>query len=160
HPVNSDYAELRRLNHDSEVRSTTDSESTSLFFDIAAQDTGTGYRDLGLTVVSADEDLLAYSVDTAGDEVFELRFRDLRTGEDLADTIARSYYGGAWSADSQWVFCTVHDEASRPWRVLRHRLGTDPADDAVVLEELDQRFELNVRSTRSGELIVLWSESR
>ena len=90
HPVNSDYAELRRLNHDSDAGSTTESESSSLIFDIAAEDRGTGYLDLGLTIVSPDEDLLAYSVDTAGDEVFELRFRDLRTGEDLADRIARS----------------------------------------------------------------------
>ena len=74
--------------------------------------------------------------------------------------MARSYYGGAWSADSQWFFYTVHDEVYRPWQVLRHRLGTDPADDVVVLEEHDARFELNLRATRSGRLIVIWSESR
>ncbi len=160
HPVNSDYVELWRLNHDSEGGSTTESESSRAFFDIATLDAGTGYLDVGLTLVSPDEDLLAYSVDTDGDEVFELRFRDLRTGADLPDTIERSYYGGAWSADSGWFFYTVHDEAYRPWRVMRHRLGTDPADDVVVLEEHDPRFELNLRPTRSGELIVLWSESR
>ncbi|MDX6358133.1 MAG: oligopeptidase, partial [Nocardioidaceae bacterium] len=160
HPVNSDYAELWRLNHDSEGGSTTESESSRPFFDIATLDAGTGYLDVGLTVVSPDEDVLAYSVDTDGDEVFELRFRDLRTGADLPETIARSYYGGAWSADSQWFFYTVHDKAYRPWRVLRHRLGTDPAHDVVVLEEHDARFELNVRATRSGELVVIWSESR
>jgi oligopeptidase B len=160
HPVNSDYAELWRLNHDSEAGSTTDSESSSLFFDINAEDRGTGYLDLGLTAVSPDEDLLAYSLDTAGDEVFELRFRDLRTGEDLPDRISRSYFGGAWSADSQHFFYTVHDEAYRPHLVLRHRLGTDPADDVVVVEEPDQRFELDVRGTRSGELVVVSSESR
>ena len=160
HPVNSDYAELWRLNHDSEGGSTTDSESSSLFFDISQQDVRTGYLDVGLTLVSPDEDLLAYSVDTDGDEVFELRFRDLRTGADLPETVARSYYGGAWSADSQWFFYTVHDEAYRPWQVRRHRLGTDPADDVVVLEEHDARFELNLRAARSGRLIVIWSESR
>ena len=131
-----------------------------MFFDISQQDVSTGYLDVGLTLVSPDEDLLAYSVDTDGDEVFELRFRDLRTGEDLPDTVARSYYGGAWSADSQFFFYTVHDEAYRPWQVLRHRLGTDPADDVVVLEEHDARFELNLRATRSERLIVIWSESR
>ncbi len=161
HPVNSDYAELwRRLNHDSEGRSTTESESSSLIFDISALDTGTGYLDVGLTLVSPDEDLLAFSVDTAGDEVFELRFRDLRTGEDLPDRVARSYYGGAWSADSQWFFYTVHDEAYRPFQVWRHRVGADPADDVLVREEPDQRFELNVRLARSEQVIVVWAESR
>ncbi len=125
HPVNSDYAELWRLNHDSEAGSTTESESSSLFFDMNAEDRGTGYLDLGVTAVSPDEDLLAYSIDTEGDEVFELRFRDLRTGEDLPDRVPRSYYGCAWSADSQHFFYTVHDDAYRPFEVRRHRLGTD-----------------------------------
>ncbi|MGA8246416.1 MAG: hypothetical protein WB797_05880, partial [Nocardioides sp.] len=160
HPVNSDYAELWRLNHDSEGGSTTDSETSHRFFDIASLDAGTGYLDVGLTLVSPDEDLLAYSADTTGDEVFELRFRDLRTGDDLPDRIPRSYYGGAWSADSQWFFYTVHDEAYRPWQVWRHRLGSDPADDVVVLDEPDPMFELTVRPSRSGDLVVLLSESR
>ncbi len=160
HPVNSDYAELWRLNHDSAGGSTTDSETSHQFFDIASLDAGTGYLDVGLTLVSPDEDLLAYSADTTGDEVFELRFRDLRTGDDLPDRIPRSYYGGAWSADSQWFFYTVHDEAYRPWQIWRHRLGSDPADDVVVLDEPDPMFELNLRPSRSGELIMLLSESR
>jgi oligopeptidase B len=160
HPVNSEYAELRRLNHDSDGRSTTESESSSLFFDIASLDAGTGYLDLGLTRVSPDEDLLAYSVDTEGDEVFELRFRDLRTGQDLPERVPRSYYGGAWSADSQSFFYTVHDQAYRPWQVWRHRLGTDAADDALVLEEPDERFEICLRPTRSGDLVAIWSASR
>jgi oligopeptidase B len=161
HPVNSDYAELwRGLNHDSEGKSTIEPESSSMFFDISQQDAGTGYLDVGLTVVSPDEDLLAFSVDTAGDEVFELRFRDLRTGRDLPDRIARSYYGGAWSADSQWFFYTVHDDAYRPFQVWRHRVGTDPGGDVLVIEEPDERFELSVRASRSGRLVVIHGESR
>jgi oligopeptidase B len=160
HPVNSDYAELWRLNHASGPGSTTESESSSLFFDIAAQDRGTGYLDLGLTIVSPDEDLLAYSVDTSGDEVFELCFRDLTTGQDLPDRVTRSYYTGAWSADSRDFLYTVHDDAYRAHQVFRHRLGTDPADDVLVVEEPDARFELSVRATRSGDLLLVTSESR
>jgi oligopeptidase B len=160
HPVNSDYAELWRLNHDSDGRSTTESESSSLFFDINAEDRGTGYLDLGVTSVSPDERLLAYSIDTDGDEVFELRFRDLDTGEDLRDRIPRSYYGCAWSADSQHFFYTVHNDLYRPYEVRRHRLGTDASDDVVVISEPDNRFDLDLRGTRSGDLVVVWSTSR
>jgi oligopeptidase B len=161
HPVNSDYAELwRRLNHDSEGRSTTESESSSMFFDISQQDVGTGYLDVGLTLVSPDEDLLAYSVDTDGDEVFELRFRDLRSGDDLPDVVPRSYYGGAWSADSRWFFYTVHDDAYRAHQVWRHRIGTAASSDVLVLEEHDERFELTVRTTRSGGLVCVTAVSR
>ena len=53
---------------------------------------GSDYFSLGLREPSPDGSVLAYSVDLEGDEVYELRFRDLRTGKDLADTVARTYY--------------------------------------------------------------------
>ena len=119
-----------------------------------------GYVELGLTRVSPDDRLLAWSVDRTGDEVYELHFRDLATGTDLGESIPRSYYGGAWSADSAYFFYTVHDDAYRPFQVWRHAIGTSPAEDVLVLEEPDEQFEVNVRATRSGELVVIWAENR
>ena len=119
-----------------------------------------GYVELGLSLVSPDQKLLAYSVDRTGDEVYELRFRDLETGQDLPDVAPRTYYGGAWSSGSDHFFYTVHDDAYRPFQVWRHALGTPVADDVLVLEEPDERFELNVRATRSEALVVIWAESR
>ena len=128
--------------------------------DIGSLAGSSGYLDLGVTLVSPDETLVAYSVDTTGDEVFTLRFRDLATGRDLPDEVPRSYYGGAWSADSQWFFYTVHDDAYRPHQVWRHRLGSAPDEDVLVLSEPDERFELTVRGSRSGGLVIVLSESR
>jgi oligopeptidase B len=119
-----------------------------------------GYLGLGLTMVSPDGRLLAYSVDRAGDEVYRLHFRDLETGADLADEVPHTYYGGAWSAASDQFLYTVHDHTYRPHQVWRHVLGTPVAEDVLVLEEPDQRFELNLRPTRRGDLAVLWSSSR
>ena len=161
HPAGNDYAHIVREIHGFE----TDSKQISPVLGRSADENriedvsprccstsepladDSGYLELGVTIVSPDEDLLAYSVDTTGDEVYALRFRDLRTGEDLAEVVPRSYYGGAWSADSQWFFYTVHDEAYRPHQVWRHRIGTPVADDVLVLEEPDERFDLNVRAT-------------
>ncbi len=118
------------------------------------------YIDIGLSLVSPNESLLAYSVDTTGDEVYTLRFRDLDAEVDLADTIPRSYYEGAWSADSSTFFYTVHDDAYRPYQVWRHRLGTPPSDDVLVLTENDEQYELEVRATRSGDVIVIDAANR
>ena len=171
HLADSDYAQLIREKHGSDTVSqpnlAVETESghenrsdTEVLLDFASLADDSGYLDLGLTLVSPDEDLLAYSCDTTGDEVFALRFRDLRTGRDLDDVIARSYYGGAWSADAQTFFYTVHDAAYRPFQVWRHRLGTDPGDDVLVLSEPDERFAVNLRGSRSGEQVLIWSESR
>ncbi|HET9421504.1 MAG TPA: prolyl oligopeptidase family serine peptidase [Nocardioides sp.] len=119
-----------------------------------------GYVELGYSKLSPDQTRLAYSVDRTGDEVYELRFRDLQTGRDLPDIAPRTYYGGAWSSGSDHFFYTVHDGAYRPFQVWRHALGTPVADDVLVLEEPDERFELNVRATRTGALVVIWAQSR
>jgi oligopeptidase B len=119
---------------------------------------GPGYVDIGLREISPDGRLLAYSVDTVGDEVFQLRFRDTATGVDLPDEVARSYYTGAWSADSTAFFYTVHDGTYRPDQVWRHTIGD--GGDTLVLTEPDARFELTVRATRSGAYVVIESTSR
>ena len=118
------------------------------------------YFELGLVRISPDETLAAYSVDQVGDEVYVLRFRDIATGTDLADEVPRTYYGGAWSADSTTFFYSVHDAAYRPFQVWRHTIGTPVADDVLVVEEPDERFELQLRGTRSGDLVVIWARSR
>ncbi|MGH3367380.1 MAG: S9 family peptidase [Nocardioidaceae bacterium] len=121
---------------------------------------GSAYVELGVCEVSPDERLLAYSVDTTGDEVYALRIRDLDTGEDLPEEVSRSYYGTAWSADSRTLFYTVHDEKYRGHQVWRHRVGTAVASDVLVLDEPDERFELTVRGCRSGDVVLLCSQSR
>ena len=123
--------------------------------DIGSLADESGYLDLGVTLVSPDEDLLAYSVDTTGDEVYALRFRDLRTGLDLDEVVPRSYYSGAWSADSQWYFYTVHDAGvpaargvAAPHRHSRHRgrPGAGRAGRAVRAERPGEP----VRGGRAG----------
>ena len=174
HLAGNDYAHIFREIHGFETDSKPISQrrgpilttkiaprrASEVVLDIGSLADDSGYLDLGVTLVSPDEDLLAYSVDTTGDEVFALRFRDLRTGADLDEVVPRSYYGGAWSADSACFFYTVHDGAYRPHQVWRHRIGTPVADDVLVLEEPDERFELTVRASRSGEVVLLRSESR
>ncbi len=169
HPAGNEYPVLyRRFHHHRPGAETNFTESadggdgigSEPILDVGSLADDSGYLDLGLTIVSPDEHWLAYSVDTVGEEVFRLRFRDLRTGADLTEIVPRTYYGGAWSADSSSFFYTVHDEVYRPHQVWRHRLGSDPAEDDLVLAEPDQAFELHLRASRSGETILVLSESR
>src|SRR5260370_42072040 len=120
----------------------------------------TGYVDVGSREPSPDGNLLAWSADCSGAEVYRLRIRDLRTGDDLPDDIARTYPGLAWSADSSVLFYLVPDELNRPFQVWRHRVGTRAADDVLVLGEPDGRYELTLRASRSGRFAVITSARR
>jgi oligopeptidase B len=121
---------------------------------------GHDYFDLGFVERSPDEKLLAYAVDIDGSERHELRFRDLATGADLEDVVQGVYYGAAWSADSRNFFYVMPDAAMRPFQVWRHVLGTPTGDDALVLQEDDERFELSVETTKSERYVVLTSTSQ
>ncbi|HET7419605.1 MAG TPA: S9 family peptidase [Candidatus Dormibacteraeota bacterium] len=121
---------------------------------------GHDYFELGYVERSPDENLVAYAMDVNGSELHELRFRDLSTGTDLPDTISGVYYGAAWSADSRTFFYIRPDRAMRPYQVWRHRLGSDPSTDVLVLQEDDERFELSVELSKSERYIFISSSSQ
>ena len=147
------------LEYDSLVRRPVgaDDEAEQVLIDLAQvhDEGGTGYSREGLLEVSPDGRWLAWSIDLDGDEVYSLLFRDLETGEDLDEIVPRTYYGGAWSADSRSFLYTVHDDTYRPFQVWRHALGTSVDDDVLVLEDLDERLEIDLHASRSGAYAVI-----
>jgi len=116
---------------------------------------GHDYLSLGVLGVSPDGRRLAYGIDHDGNERHALRFRDLTTGEESAETVPDVSYGFAWAADSATCWYTVVDEAERPWIVRRHAVGTDPDTDVEVFREVDERFHASVDGSRSGDVVVL-----
>jgi len=121
---------------------------------------GHDYFDLGFVERSPDENILAYAVDVTGNELHQLRYRDLTSGRDLDDVLDGVYYGSAWSADSKTFFYVMPDKAMRPYQVWRHTLGTPNTEDVLVLQEDDERFELSVEMTKSERYIIFTSSSQ
>jgi oligopeptidase B len=117
------------------------------------------YFSFGVVDVSPDHRRLAYSTDYDGSETFTIRFKDLETGELLSDAIEGTYYGSAWATDNATFFYTTIDEAHRPYRIWRHRLGTESSADVIVYEEPDQRFFLSIGLSRNEEFIVISANS-
>ena len=118
------------------------------------------YFAFGLFEVSPDHRVAAYSTDYTGAEEYTLRFRDLETKNDLADEIPRTYYGGAWSKDARFFFYTRPDDAMRPHQLWRHALGSDASEDVLVFQEDDERFFLEVDSSRSGDFLFVTLQSK
>ncbi len=120
---------------------------------------GHDFFSLGTFRTSPDQRWLAYSTDFSGNERFTLRIKDLATGVTLPDQIPDTYAGCAWSLDGSTVFYTTVDDAWRPYRVGRHRIGTPAEADTMVFEEPDERFHVYVGLTRSESYLVIRSAS-
>jgi oligopeptidase B len=129
--------------------------------DVNAEAEGHAYFQLGMLAVSHDHRIAAWSADTDGSEHFTARFRDIDAGHDLDDVLTDTAWGGsAWSADGQWFLYVIADAQERPYRVMRHRMGTPQSADEVVYTDDDERFFVGVGTTRSREWIVIGSESK
>jgi oligopeptidase B len=102
-----------------------------IIFDGDAEAEGIEYFDLGAVQHSPDHRYLAYAVDTAGSEFYQVKIRDLETGEDIATLTDEGYGSMVWGNDSaSTIYWVWRDENNRPRRVYRqafdsHRSRTD-----------------------------------
>ncbi|MGD9792344.1 MAG: S9 family peptidase [Acidimicrobiia bacterium] len=144
------------------VADTTDSVAEQILLDEneAADAADSDYFAVGVFDVSPDHSRLAWASDADGSEQYLLRFRDLASGDDLSDEIADVYYSGGWAADNRTFFYVTCDDAMRPWKVWRHELGATSDADVCVFTEDDERFFVEVGTTRSGDWIIIESASK
>lgn len=140
---------------------TADTASDIVLLDENTEAANSDYFSLSAFDISHSGQLLAWSSDIDGSEMYTLRIRDLTTGAELPDEIPNTTWGGtAWSQNDEWLFYVTADEAMRPDKVWRHRVGTPSSEDVVVLEEPDERFFVGVGASRSGEWIMIDSSSK
>ncbi|HYD48954.1 MAG TPA: S9 family peptidase [Terriglobales bacterium] len=109
--------------------------------------------------ISPNHRLLAYTIDLTGDERLTLRVKNLDSGELLSDTIV-NVGTIAWASDSETIFYVVLDEAHRPHKVYRHRLGQPVAEDELVHHEKDEAFYASVVTTRSRRFVLIHSRAK
>jgi len=133
----------------------SDPEREEVLLDANREAEGTSYFRIAACRHSPDHRLVAYSADRNGSEYYAIRVRDLATGMDLPDHVPEVQGEIVWAADSASFFYTVLDEHHRPCRVLRHRLGDDPATDAIVYEERDPGFFVGIGLSESRRFLII-----
>ncbi len=126
-----------------------------VMLDLNALAKGEKFLALGEGEVSDDGHLLAFTLDRTGFREYTLRVKDLRTRKLLPDRVER-VSSVAWAADNRTLFYTTEDDAKRSYRLWRKPLG---GEAVLAFEEKDERFELSVERTRSGEFLLLIADS-
>ena len=115
---------------------------------------GHSFLGLGAFDVSNDNQLLAYALDTSGFRQYTLHIKNLWNGAIFPEAIER-VTSAAWAADNRTLFYTVEDPTTkRSHRLYRHSAGSGEAG-ALIYEETDERFRLEIERTRSGAFLLL-----
>ncbi|MCA9733083.1 MAG: S9 family peptidase [Deferribacteres bacterium] len=108
--------------------------------------------------VSQNNKLVAFGVDTVSRRRYTIHFKNLETGEILADRIPNTTGSVAWANDNVTVFYTLKDTVTlRSYKIMKHKLGTSAEDDRMVFHEADDTFDAHVWKSKSGRYIMIGS---
>jgi oligopeptidase B len=116
---------------------------------------GKEYFRLGALAVSNDGRLLAYAFDDNGSERFELRVKDLATGELLPDVIPGMLSEIVWTADDSGFLYGLANDQWRTDNARLHRIGTPIEQDIELYREEDEGYRVAVGETQSREYLVI-----
>ncbi len=129
-----------------------------VMLDVNLESRGENYFHVGGLNVSAEQDILAYSVDRTGGRLHTIHFKNLRTGEMFPDRLEEVSGAMAWANDNKTLFYAHLDPVTlRSDRIFRHVLGTDPASDELVYEEKDDTFRVTVFKSKSRRHLMIFS---
>jgi oligopeptidase B len=113
------------------------------------------YFRLGAFSVSPDGRLLAYAVDDNGSERFEVRVKDLESGELLADVIPGMLSEIVWTSDSRGFLYGLANENWRTDNARWHKLGEPIEKDVELFKEADEGYRVGVGETQSRKYLLL-----
>jgi len=116
---------------------------------------GESYFRVGGLHHAPDHRRIAYSLDLNGSERFTIHFRDIAEDRVLDDKIPDAKGDLVWANDGLHLYYALIDDNHRPYRVMRHEVGTPTADDVLVYEESDPGFFLGIALSESQRFVII-----
>ena len=104
--------------------------------------------------------MLAAAEDLGARGASRLSLRDLSSGRWLPETLELASGDLQWSTDGESLFyIKLHPQTLRPYQLYRHRPGQPQSRDALVYQEDDEAFSLNLSNTASRRYLQLIASS-
>ncbi len=121
--------------------------------------TGHEYYQVGEIDVSPDGRWMAFCEDAVGRRQYVLRFKNLATGEILAERIDSVEADLAWANDNKTVLYIEKDlDTLLGLRVKKHVLGDDPVQDRLIFEQTDRSLYTGVAKSKSEHYLFIHME--
>ena len=134
--------------------------SEEILFDCNELAKGHSFFQLGGLSISPDNKFATFGTDIKGRRIYTIGFKNLETGEILADKIQNTTGGCVWANDNKTIFYTRQDKVTlRSDKVYKHELHTDAKKDILVFEEKDDTFNVDISKSKSKRFIVIESGS-
>jgi oligopeptidase B len=134
------------------------SAAEEILLDVNKLARGHGFYRVGAMRITPDETLLAFAVDTKGNRIFEVFFKDLKTNKILKESIKNTGGNLQWAQDSKHLFYNrIEPTTLRSHQIWRHAFGSSSKKDQLVYEEKDETFDAYVQKTKSEKYLTILS---
>ncbi len=134
-------------------------EDAVAYFDGNKEAEGHKFFSLSSLDVSPNGQLLAYATDTAGNEKYTVRIRNLITGAELSDTLSEINGSVTWTADNNGFYYVRRNENDRPQFIYYHVLGTDQETDQLLYTEQDETAYMGIGSSSDEQYLFIVSST-
>lgn len=153
----AEYPRYYRCQRQSEFNLEIDTASEQLLLDPNPLAEQHPFLELGDFSVSPDQNWLAYSIDTQGNEVYQLFVRSLTDEQEYNLSLEQAAGTLCWANDNRTLFAISLDASARPATLWRLRQDAEPV---AVFEERDPLFYLDVYRSSSERYICVASSSK
>ncbi|MEO9872357.1 MAG: prolyl oligopeptidase family serine peptidase, partial [Ekhidna sp.] len=127
-----------------------------LLFDVNKMAEDKGFYSFGGLIVSPNDQIVAYSENTTGNDKWVLKFKDFSRDKLLPHQI--EYVGGMiWLTDSTLLYVNLEEKTFRSSKVFRFDLKT--GEKKLVYEEKDKKFSVGIGKSRSKQFAFISSSA-
>ena len=140
-------------------RKSTDIKSADqVLIDVNELATGLDFIKVTSLRIHPDENLMAYAVDTKGDRVFTIYFKDIKNGKVLPQKIENVTENIVWAETGKILFYGKQDPKTlRSDKIYQYDFETGKSK--LVYTEKDEKFEAYVYKTNAKKFIFITANS-
>ena len=128
-----------------------------LVLDVNTMAEGLEYFNIASVVPSSDNLLIAYAEDLSGRREYNIKVKDLASGEIIDNTIQNSSGSVVWDKKNTSIYYAQKDPVTLiENKVFKHKLGTDASEDILIYEEKDSEFHLSIYESRTKKYLNIY----
>ncbi len=125
-----------------------------IYFDMNKMAEGHKYYGIEEFSLSPNQEFLAFTEDTSGDELCTLKILKISSGEILSDS-AYPASSVEWANDNKTIFYGTVNKANRTDKIFRHKLGDKTENDKLIFHEKDGRFYAWISHTKNLKYLLI-----
>ena len=112
------------------------------------------YFNIASITPSPDNKLIAYAEDLSGRREYNIKIKDLNSGNNIDESIIQCSGSVVWNRKNNAIFYAQKDPITLiENKVFLHKVGTKSNEDVLIYEEKDPEFHLDIHESRTKKYL-------